>query len=160
MTERITPETGVGAMFAGPVRTLTLGRVLAFSGGPIETPGWPAKNLHTDGVKAAEAGLPAPIASGIQYEGYLVELLIRLFGDRWFREGELRTKYPRTVSVGDAVRPMARVASRSEDGDRVNFDLDVWCERSDSEKVLVGTARCAVSTVRRTRDERNAAGRS
>jgi len=80
MMESITAETEVGAEFAGPQHTFEPVRMLTFSGGPIDAPGWPAKNLHTDVEKATEAGLPAPIASGIQYEGHLVELLVQLFG--------------------------------------------------------------------------------
>ena len=145
MIEGITATTEIGAKFVGPERALALVRMLAFSGGSIDTPAWPARNLHTDADKAAEAGLDAPIASGIQYEGHLVELLIQIFGDAWFREGELQAKYPRTVAAGDVVRPVARVTARSDDGDRIHFDVEVWCQRADDEKVLVGTARCAIS---------------
>lgn len=144
MVESITAGTEVGAEFTGPVKTLAPVRMLAFSGGPIDTLEWPAKNLHTDIEKAADAGLSAPIASGIQYEGHLVELMVRLFGDAWFREGMLQAKYPRTVTAGDLVQPMARVTARSADGDKIGFELEVWCQRADEEKVLVGTARCAV----------------
>ena len=145
MTESITAKTEVGTEFVGSEYELALVRMLAFSGGPIDTPGWPAKNLHTDVEKAAEAGLPAPIASGIQYEGHLVELLVKLFGDAWFREGVLQAKYPRTVAAGDRVQPMARVTGRSTETGSVTFDLEVWCQRAGDEKVLVGTARCAVA---------------
>lgn len=145
MTESITAKTEVGTEFVGAAYELALVRMLAFSGGPIDTPGWPAKNLHTDVEKAAEAGLPAPIASGIQYEGHLVELLVKLFGDAWFREGVLQAKYPRTVAAGDRVQPMARVTGRSTETGSVTFDLEVWCQRAGDEKILVGTARCAVA---------------
>ena len=145
MSQVITAETEVGAEFAGPDRTFAMVRMLAFSGGPIETPGWPAKNLHTDADKAAEAGLPAPIVSGIQYEGHLVELLVHLFGDAWFHAGVLQAKYPRTVAAGDVVQPRARVTSRSVDGGNIVYGLEVWCQRPDNEKILVGTARCALS---------------
>ena len=82
--------------------------------------------------------------SGIQYEAHLVELLVQLFGDAWFREGVLQAKYPRTVAAGDHVQPMARVTGGSTEAGSVTFDLEVWCQRAGDEKVLVGTARCAV----------------
>ena len=59
----IHPDMEEGQEFEGPLQTLTLERMLAFSGGPITTPDWPAKNLHTNFEKAKEAGLSAPIAS-------------------------------------------------------------------------------------------------
>jgi len=57
-----------GQEFSGRMRELSMTRMLAFAGGLLANPGWPAKNLHTDPAKAKEARLRAPIASGLQYE--------------------------------------------------------------------------------------------
>src|ERR1043166_2356877 len=115
-----------GQEFNGALRELSTGRILAFSGGPFATPGWPAKNLHTDRAKAAEAKLDAPIASGIQCEGDIVRLLIELFGEAWFRHGKLHVKYPRPVFAGASVQSRARVRSRRVDGAATTIELDVW----------------------------------
>lgn len=146
MAPRITAATEVGTEFAGRPHTLSPVRMLAFSGGPFETPGWPAQNLHTSREKAAEAGLAQPIASGVQYEGHLVDLMCELFGEAWFRHGFLHVKYPRPVMAGDTVTPGAKVRSRSDADDAVTFELEVWCARAEEDKVLVGTARCPVAT--------------
>jgi hypothetical protein len=42
------------------------------------------------------------------------------------------------------VQPKARVEAREQEGDRVRVALSIWCENQDGEKVLVGTASCAV----------------
>ncbi len=141
---RITPETGEGEVFAGRPRTLSFERMLAFSGGLFAAEGWPARNLHTDPGMAAEAGLEAPLASGLQYQGYLIALLIDLFGDAWLRHGAMHVKFPRTVSVGDVVQAKVRVRAKRHQDTAVMFELDAWCETQADETVLVGTASCAL----------------
>ena len=96
----ITADTKEGETFSSPAYTLSIERLLAFSGGPIGAPDWPAKNLHTDMAKAKDAGLSAPIASGVQYEGYLIRLLTDAFGEAWFTGGSLNVKYPQAGSGG------------------------------------------------------------
>lgn len=135
----------VGTEFAGPVRRLTLERVLAFSGGPFSQPQWPDCNLHTNLDKARAAGLPGIIVSGTQFEGHLVDLLIELFGEAWFAAGTVETKIPRSLMLGDTVLPKAVLRDiRDEGGSRI-FLLDVSCENQRGEPVLVGTASCALS---------------
>jgi len=58
--------TPLGTRFTGRSLALSLARVLAFSAGPLDEPGWPQRNLHTDRDKAREAGLEDIIASGTQ----------------------------------------------------------------------------------------------
>jgi acyl dehydratase len=128
-----------GQEFRGAVRELSLARMLAFSGGPLAAEGWPAKNLHTDLAKAKEAGLAAPIASGIQYEADVIRLLTELFGDAWTRSGKLCVKYPRVVFAGASLQACARVRSKDAGG---RVELEVWCETGEKEVVLAGTASC------------------
>ena len=138
----ITAELKEGETFSSPPYTLSIERLLAFSGGPIGDPDWPAKNLHTDMAKAKHAGLSAPIASGIQYEGYLIRLLTDAFGEAWFTGGSLQVKYPKPVLADETVRAWFRVAAKEPAKRAVLFKLDVWCENQRGEKVLVGTATC------------------
>ena len=134
-----TPATlEVGRQIHGRPYALTRERLLAFSGGPLSASDWPARNLHTDLEKAAEAGFDAPIASGIQYEGHAIRLLLGVFGDTWSRHGTLTIKYVRPVPVGDTVRTWLTVAG-IEDG---LCTMEVRCEKADGEPALVGTATC------------------
>ena len=128
----------VGQEIRGRPYTLTRERVLAFSGGPLSASDWPARNLHTDGEKAAEAGFDAPIASGIQYEGHAIKLLLGVFGDAWSHHGTLRIKYVRPVPVDATVRTRLAVAG-IDDG---LCTMEVRCEKADGEPALVGTATC------------------
>lgn len=135
----LTPATlEVDQEIHGRPYALTRERLLAFSGGPLSAADWPARNLHTDGEKAAEAGFDAPIASGIQYEGHAIKLLLEVFGDAWSRHGTLRTKYVRPVPVGDTVRTLLTVTA-IEDG---ICTMRVLCEKANGDPALVGIATC------------------
>lgn len=134
----------IGHVFGGPRRRLSMARALALSGGPFDTPGWPEKNLHTDLQAANDAGLATIIASGTQFEGYLLSLLVDLFDSHWLRAGELDVKITRSVRVGETLQAHARLDTREPVGAGTRVVLGVWCENQDGEQVLVGTAACAL----------------
>ena len=131
-----------GEEFSGKRRQLTMARILALSGGALGSAEWPRKNLHTDGAKAAEAGLAAPIASGIQCEGDMVRLLVQLFGDRWFREGKLNVTHRRPVFEGTWIQAHARVSTTSPAAGGNLVELEVWCETPEKVVLSAGTATC------------------
>jgi hypothetical protein len=137
---RITHDTPVGASFAGKPRLISMERLWAFSGGPFALEGWPRKNLHTDPATAASVGLPSVGASGTQYQGYIVQLLIDLFGEAWLSHGSMTGKFIALVNAGETVQAHAKVIEREVAGERVRFTLDVWCDNVRGEQVLVGRA--------------------
>lgn len=130
----------VDTQFTGRSLTLSLARVLAFSGGPFGEPDWPQRNLHTDVVKAHEAGLEGIIASGTQSEGLLIGFLLELFGAAWYAGGELDIRFVKAVRVNNTVRPVVRLAGREAVERGVRVKLDCWCENASGERVIDGTA--------------------
>jgi acyl dehydratase len=117
-----------------------MSRALALSGGPFDAPGWPQKNLHTDLEAAKDAGLATVIASGTQFEGYLVSLLMDLFDNHWLRGGQLDVKITRSVRVGETLQAYARLEGREAFDGGTRIALGVWCENQDGHQVLVGSA--------------------
>ena len=91
-----------GVVLAGRPRHMTLARVLAQSGGPLDMPGWPDRNLHTDAQAAASAGLDGVVVSGTQWEGHMAGFLVDVFGLAWFHGGEFKVKIPRGKIVEDS----------------------------------------------------------
>jgi hypothetical protein len=130
-----------GDVLRGRTIKFTLARVLAFSGGAFGEPGWPQRNLHTDRAKAREAGLPDIIVSGTQFEGVLLTHLVDLFGYAWHSGGELNAKIVKSAFVNDEVTPVAVVRDTAAGQGGAGVELDVWCEKQDGEKILVGHAR-------------------
>jgi len=133
----------IGSIWRGRALTLSLARVLAFSGGPFDEPGWPQRNLHTDVDHARAAGLDRLIASGTQSEGLLIGFLIDTFGSAdWYRGGQLDIRFVKPVTVGDTVRPALRWTSRGERAGALHVTAECWCELEDGERVIDGTATC------------------
>jgi 3-hydroxybutyryl-CoA dehydratase len=136
----LTRQTTVGSEFSGKKSTLTWERLWAFSGGLFAADGWPKKNIHTDMGAAKATGLYTVAASGTQYQGYAVSLLIDLFGEQWLGNGSMTAKFIAVVTVNDTIQPKAKVvAVRTEQG-RSLFELELWCENQNGTKVMVGTA--------------------
>ncbi len=133
----------------GRIRTLTLARVLALSGGPFDQAVWPDKNLHTDTAAAQSAGLSELVVSGTQWEGYLVGLMAETFGVDWFAGGEVNIKLPRSVRVGETVQPFLTLESFEQRDGREVALMSVWCENGDAQQVLVGTASCPMPPIER-----------
>jgi acyl dehydratase len=136
----MTKNTPVGHAFSGNQKSVTEERVFAFSGGFPRGPGWPKKTIHTDLGFAMECGLPSRAASGAMFEGYLAELMVDLFGERWLREGKMSLKFIALVDPGDTLVPKAAVSSSEAGDSHVRFIMDVWCENQHGKKVVVGTA--------------------
>ena len=137
---RAREQFDVGQEFTGPRRCLSKARILALSGGVLGSADWPRRNLHTDAAKAAEAGLPAPIASGIQCEGDIVRLLIGLLGDAWFSSGRLNVTHRRPVFEGTWIQARARITETSSTDAGELLRIEVWCETPEQEIVTSGTA--------------------
>jgi len=137
---KLTPETKIGAEFAGKRNTISEPRVLAFSGGRFGALGWPAKNIHTDLEFARSCGLQTRSVSGAQYMGYLIELMVDLFGENWLNHGKMELKFIAIVDVEDSLVTKAVVTSKELEGSGTWFVLDMWCENQHGDKVAVGTA--------------------
>jgi len=140
----ITKDTKEGYEAIGKPKVLSEERVYAFSGGPFKVSPWPRKNIHTDLEFAKNCGLQTRAVSATQYMGHLAELMIDLFGEKWFQQGKMSLKFIAIVDVGDRLVSKAIVRSREEENGSVRFNLDIWCENQDSNKVAVGTASCVI----------------
>lgn len=138
---KIKKDTAIGTMFSGKkAKILDESRVLVFSGGRFNMNGWPAKNIHTDVDFARKVGMSTRAVSATQYQSYVVELMIDLFGESWFKHGKMNLKFIAIVNVGERLITEAIVSSRESEGSYERVYLDVWCVNQDGNKVVVGTA--------------------
>ncbi len=126
-------EATEGSALEGAAKVVTLERMRAFSG-------WPGKNIHTDEAFARQCGLPAPIASGVMSQAYLVALMLDVFGEAWLANGRMELAFFRTVQPGDRLTPKAVVRRREPKAGAVQLTLDVWCENQRGERVTAGVA--------------------
>ncbi len=142
---RITGNNREGDQFSGKAKKMAFERLWTFSGGKFAGTGWPSKNTHTDLDFARERGLRTAIASGTQFEGHMVQLMIDLFGVKWLSHGTMDVKFTGPVEVDDVVVAHALVTKKTHDSGVAGFILKVWVENQKGEKVLVGTATGSVN---------------
>jgi len=140
----IAEETRQGTEFTGKPKKVSWERLWTFSGGPFGNTGWPRKNIHTDVEFARSCALPYVAASGTQFQGYVVELLVDLFGVEWLSYGTMDVRFINIVDRDDTLVPRAAVTSRETRDDVVTFVMDVSCENQNGSKVLVGSSTGAV----------------
>jgi hypothetical protein len=133
-----------GDTHSGRVRTLSLSRVLALSGGPLDKPGWPDRNLHTDDAAARAIGLAEMVVSGTQWEGHMAGFLVETMGVAWFNGGQMNVKIPRSVKVGETLQAKLTLDAINLHEGRAVAEMTVWVENVEGQQVLVGTATCPI----------------
>jgi len=140
-------DTKEGTVFSGKPKKVSWERLWTFSGGPFTLTGWPRKNIHTDLEFARNCGLPSVAASATQYQGYLAELMIDIFGPEWLSHGTMSVKFIKIVDAGDVIVTRADVKSKEPVNGATRFILDAYGENQRKEKVLVGLAAGIVGKV-------------
>jgi len=129
-----------GQRLSGPLKKLSRERILTHSGGPLGNPGWPRRGYHTADDVARTAGFSSMLVSGTMNEGYILQLMVETFGERWFDGGKLDLRFVKPVYEGDEIRAHATVRGPEDGADGAGVTLDVWCENQRGEKVVVGVA--------------------
>jgi len=117
----------------GPVeKTITLEMCQAFSG--------PHKNYHTDREMAQAMGFPDVVVQGMMSVCFLSELMTTTFGPGWLCGGKLAVSLVNVVWPGDRLLVRAREREVVPEGAKTRVHVDIWCEKADGVKTIVGTA--------------------
>lgn len=104
-----------------------------------DTPG----SIHNEEM-AKRMGFEAALIPGAIMLGYMTELLVNFFGERWIRQGKIGVKFTAPVRAGERITARGIVRERVEEG-MMRLGVEVWCENQQGEKVAVGTAVCSVA---------------
>ena len=131
-------ETGSEAALeeiAGPRKDVTLEMCWKFSG--------PSKNYHNDVEEARKLGFPDIVVQGMMPLCFLSEMMTERFGPGWLQGGRMSVNLVNVLWQIDVVTCRGRVTARTPEGSRQRAHLQVWCEKDDGTKVVVGTASAA-----------------
>lgn len=123
---------GDGPTLEGAEKTITLAMCQAFSG--------PHRNYHTDREMAQALGFPDVVVQGMMSVCFIAEIMTRNFGAGWFHGGKLNVKLVNVVWPDDTLRICGRVREQTPEGRRTRIHADVWCEKKDGVKTVVGSA--------------------
>lgn len=113
-------------------KTITLEMCQAFSG--------PHRNYHTDREMAQALGFPDVVVQGMMSVCFVSEMLTRNFGAGWFYGGKMHVKLVNVVWPNDRLRICGYVREQVAEGSKTRVHADVWCEKPDGVKTVVGSA--------------------
>ena len=121
-----------GQPFESPARQITDAMCFAFSG--------PARNYHNDRAEAVKLGFPEIVVQGMLSVCMVSEMMTRRFGLGWFYGGKMDLRLVNVVWGNDVTGPRGQIIDRHAEGKRVRVETEVWCDKSDGAKTIVGTA--------------------
>src|SRR5881628_3513111 len=131
--ERVfTVGEGPGEPIGPFTRPITLAMCEAFSG--------PEKNYHNDREMARMLGFPDIVVQGMLSVCLVSELMTETFGAGWLLGGKMDVRLVNVVWVDDVLATRGKVREEVAEGGHRRVHLDVWCEKADGTKTLVGTA--------------------
>jgi acyl dehydratase len=123
---------GSGRDVASPARRISLEMCKAFSG--------PSDNYHTNREMARSLGFPDVVVQGMMALCFVSGLLTRELGGGWQAGGKMNVALVNVVWAEDLITTRAKVREEVAEGGRTRVHFDVWCEKADGTKVVVGTA--------------------
>jgi acyl dehydratase len=121
-----------GEPIDAPMRQVTEDMCMAFSG--------PARNYHTDRLKAVELGFPEIVVQGMLSVCMVAEMMTRRFGLGFLCGGRMDLRLVNVLWGNDTTGPRGLVVERKPEGRRTRAEVEVWCEKADGTKTIVGTA--------------------
>jgi acyl dehydratase len=130
-------EGGSLEAIEGPEKEVTVEMCQLFSG--------PRKNYHNDVEEARKLGFPDIVVQGMMPLCFVSEMMTRRFGEGWFAGGRMNVNLVNVVWRGDVLTARGLVREITAEGSRRRAQLDVWCEKADATKVVVGSASAIAS---------------
>jgi acyl dehydratase len=100
----------------------------------------PGDNYHTDRASARALGFPDIVVQGMLPICFVSELLAGAYRDGWLAGGKMDVRLVNVLWANERVTAHAEVLDEVPEAGRVRDHLDVWVEKDDGTKVIVGTA--------------------
>ncbi len=100
----------------------------------------PGANYHTDAEQAKKLGFPNIVVQGMMSTCFAAQVMLDAFGRGFLEGGRMSLKLTNVLWVDEAVTARARVRERSPEGTRVRVHCDVWVDKDDGTRILLGDA--------------------
>jgi len=100
----------------------------------------PGENYHTDREAARAFGFPDIVVQGMLPICFISELMTREFGEGWLAGGKMDVRLVNVLWARETVRACAEVTEEIPVAGKRRVFLDVWVEKEDGTKVIVGQA--------------------
>jgi acyl dehydratase len=100
----------------------------------------PGDNYHTDRESARALGFPDIVVQGMLPICFVSELLTRDFREGWLAGGKMDVRLVNVLWAGERVSARAEIRDEVPEAGRTRVHMDVWIEKEDGTKVVVGQA--------------------
>ncbi len=124
--------TATGRDLAPTKKTVDARRCWMFSG--------PGKNYHTDAEAAKQLGFPNIVVQGMMSTCFISEVMLNEFGTGWLEGGKASLKLTNVLWVDESVSAHGKVREERTEGTRTRVVCDVWCDKTDGTRILLGEA--------------------
>ncbi len=124
--------TGTGELLAPRRKVVDLRRCWMFSG--------PHRSYHTDVEEAKKLGFPNVVVQGMMSTCFAAQVMLDRFGEGFLRGGKMSLKLTNVLWVDESVTARAVVREVVGEGSRKRVHCDVWVEKDDGMRVLLGAA--------------------
>lgn len=121
-----------GEAIDAPTRPISQAMCMAFSG--------PGVNYHTDAEAARKLGFPDIVVQGMWSVCLIAEMMTRRFGMGFIVGGKFDLRLVNVLWVDEISGAHGRIIERRPEGKRTRAVVEVWCEKADGTKTIVGTA--------------------
>jgi hypothetical protein len=117
---------------SGPPKFVSIEMCQKFSG--------PAKNYHNDVEEARKLGFPDIVVQGMMSLCFISEVMTNRYGVGWYQGGRMHVNLVNVLWQGETVLARGNARGRVPEGSAQRATVDVWCEKADGTKIVVGTA--------------------
>jgi acyl dehydratase len=100
----------------------------------------PGKSYHNDAEEARKLGFPDIVVQGMMSLCFLSEMLTNRFGEGWYQGGRMDVNLVNVLWQGETVKAKGLVRAKTREGAATRSEVDVWCEKEDGTKIVVGKA--------------------
>jgi acyl dehydratase len=100
----------------------------------------PGKTYHTDRDEAKKLGFPNIVVQGMMSTCFVSQVMQDHFGLGWLEGGRMSVKLTNVLWVDETVTTHAKVREETLEGTRTRVHCDVWVEKTDGTRVILGSA--------------------
>jgi len=124
--------TATGPRLTPVKKTVDQRRCWMFSG--------PGRNYHTDREAAEKLGFPNIVVQGMMSTCFVSQVMQEAFGSGWLTGGKASLKLVNVLWVDESVHAYGQVREEVPEGTATRVHCDVWVEKDDGTRVIVGSA--------------------
>ena len=100
----------------------------------------PGRNYHTDADEARKLGFPNIVVQGMMSTCFVAQVMQDAFGRGWVEGGRMSVKLTNVLWVDESVICRGKIRQEVAEGDRTRVHCDVWVEKDDGSRILLGSA--------------------